>query len=237
MSCCSFVKYVLNPAATIAVLVLSDVYRFIVWLHEFPLPHSPGSAFHCIQDAPWFVLISGWSPGAHQSGLHRSDTGELANPALGSVLLTSLWYLQRLYNYQPNLLDAQLLNAWLTVMDAAHDRLPEDACLDLLPKFFSGCVDCLLADKSFVKETVASVMEVSKNALPPSLYFPSLSYPSLPPSSLSSLLSSPLPPLSYPSLPPSPPLPPLPSLLSLLSFLSLILPLLSPLPPFPPLLN
>lgn len=68
--------------------------------------------------------------------------------------------IQRLYNYQPNLLDAQLLNAWLAVMDAAHRRLPEDVCVDLLPKLFSCCVECLLADKHFVKQTATSVMEV-----------------------------------------------------------------------------
>lgn len=106
---------------------------------------------------------------AGPQGLTHQDSVALISVSVAPVL-TICWPLthlslstQHLYSYQPNLLDAQLLNAWLTVMDAAHNRLPEDVCLQLLPKFFSCCVGCLLAGKSFVRGTAASIMEVSFN--------------------------------------------------------------------------
>ena len=50
--------------------------------------------------------------------------------------------------------------AWLTVMEAAHQRLPEELCLELLPRLFSCCVRCLLAHRPVVKTTAVSLMEV-----------------------------------------------------------------------------
>ncbi len=76
---------------------------------------------------------------------------------------------QALYDYQPNLVDAQLLQAWLTVMELAHQRLtqyPDEATegLDIglagMSRFFSHCVNCLLCDKVAVKETATSAMQV-----------------------------------------------------------------------------
>lgn len=57
----------------------------------------------------------------------------------------------------------QLLNAWLVVMESAHQRLL-DLDLDLgvahLPKLFSCIVDCFMANAPFVKKTAASLLEV-----------------------------------------------------------------------------
>lgn len=68
-----------------------------------------------------------------------------------------------MYDFQPSLVDVQLLNAWLTVMEAAHNRLFDtnrDLCLKHLPKLFTLAMECLMTDKAFVKKTVASLLEV-----------------------------------------------------------------------------
>ena len=70
---------------------------------------------------------------------------------------------QALYDYQPSYVDVQLLNAWLVVMEAGHQRLLN---LDLnlgvthLPKLFSCTVDSFMTTASFVKQTAASLLEV-----------------------------------------------------------------------------
>jgi len=74
---------------------------------------------------------------------------------------------QALYDYQPSHVDVQLLNAWLVVMEAGHQRLLN---LDLnmgvahLPKLFSCTVDCFMTTASFVKETAVSLLEVNKRS-------------------------------------------------------------------------
>ena len=67
-----------------------------------------------------------------------------------------------MYEYQPSILDVQLLNAWLTVMEAAHLRLPEAVGLELLPKLYSCSLGCLLAEKTFLKRTAVSLMKVER---------------------------------------------------------------------------
>lgn len=72
------------------------------------------------------------------------------------------FFFQDLYSYQPSLVDAQLLNAWLTVMHASHMCLTHDLSLELLPKLFTSAIGCLMADKAFVKKTAVSLMEVKE---------------------------------------------------------------------------
>ena len=70
---------------------------------------------------------------------------------------------QALYDYQPSLVDVQLLNAWLIVMEAAHLRLlrfDQDLGLAHLPKFFTYSLESFMANKDFVKKTATSLMVV-----------------------------------------------------------------------------
>lgn len=79
------------------------------------------------------------------------------------VVNTCMLCPQALYTYQPSLVDVQLLNAWLTVMETAHDRLlnlSQNLGLAHLPKLFSCTLECFMVDKNFVKETAASLMVV-----------------------------------------------------------------------------
>ena len=72
---------------------------------------------------------------------------------------------QALYDYQPSLLDAQLLLAWLTVMQSAHTKLASlnlDLSLAHLPRLFQCCVSCFLSNKDSVKKMASDVMQVSE---------------------------------------------------------------------------
>lgn len=72
---------------------------------------------------------------------------------------------QALYDYQPSMVDVQLLNAWLIVVEAAHQRLLSlDQGLGLahLPKLFSYTVECFMASRDFVKKTASSLMVVGE---------------------------------------------------------------------------
>ena len=62
-------------------------------------------------------------------------------------------------------MDAQLLNAWLTVMKAAHSSFSDELCLELLPKLFCCYVDYFMADKAFVKKTSSEMMQVNFESL------------------------------------------------------------------------
>ncbi len=71
---------------------------------------------------------------------------------------------QALYVYQPSLIDAQLLQAWLTVLQSAYVKLynlTPDLFVAHLPRLFVTCVRCLLSNKDTVKAAAASVMEVN----------------------------------------------------------------------------
>ena len=71
---------------------------------------------------------------------------------------------QALYVYQPSLIDAQLLQAWLTVLQSAYVKLynlTPDLFVAHLPRLFVICVRCLLSNKDTVKAAAASVMEVN----------------------------------------------------------------------------
>ena len=71
---------------------------------------------------------------------------------------------QALYDYQPGLLDSQLLQAWLTVMQSAHRRLASlnlDLCLGHLPRLFQCCISCMLSNKATIKQTATDAMQVS----------------------------------------------------------------------------
>ncbi len=70
---------------------------------------------------------------------------------------------QALYDYQPSLVDAQLLQAWLTVLQSAYTKLysfTSNIFIAHLPRLFVSCMECLLSDKDIVKTTAVSVMEV-----------------------------------------------------------------------------
>ncbi len=70
---------------------------------------------------------------------------------------------QALYDYRPSLVDAQLLQAWLTVLQSAYIKLHSftaDTFVAHLPRLFTSCMECLLSDKDIVKTTASSVMEV-----------------------------------------------------------------------------
>ena len=74
---------------------------------------------------------------------------------------------QALYDYQPGLLDAQLLQAWLTVMHSAHTKLTYlnlDLCLGHIPRLFQVCVSCMLSNKPAIKETASDTMKVGRAA-------------------------------------------------------------------------
>ena len=67
-----------------------------------------------------------------------------------------------LYEYQPSLVDAQLLQAWLTVMLSAHTKLcslQRDLGLAHLPLFITACIKCLESDKRQVTKMAASVVK------------------------------------------------------------------------------
>lgn len=64
-------------------------------------------------------------------------------------------------------MDAQLLQAWLTTMEAAHLRLTHyqrkeglNILLAGMAQFFSTSVNCLLSDKEEVKQTAATAVQV-----------------------------------------------------------------------------
>ena len=84
-----------------------------------------------------------------------------------SVLLYCPWHALFLsLSLSPSLplMDAQLLQAWLTVMQSAHMKLAQlnlDLCLGHLPRLYQCCVSCLLSNKNAVKETAADAMQVS----------------------------------------------------------------------------
>lgn len=80
-----------------------------------------------------------------------------------SYALTHTHTPQALYDYQPNLVDTQLLQAWLTVTLSAHTKLfslNSDLLMAHIPKLFVTCVGSLLSDNQVVLTTAASVMEV-----------------------------------------------------------------------------
>lgn len=81
--------------------------------------------------------------------------------------------LSALYDYQPSLVDAQLLQAWLTVLQSAYSKLSDlkpDLFIAHLPRLFISCVGCLLSDKDSVKATAVTVMEtLLKHHVPPNL--------------------------------------------------------------------
>ncbi|CAN7990559.1 unnamed protein product [Ixodes hexagonus] len=90
----------------------------------------------------------------------QSFFGSKPSPAtLGPELNAQL--VNALYNYQPRIHDAKLLDVWLAMMQEALmnlQRLSDELFLSNLPKFVGLAVNCWRCDKPSVHYTVASVL-------------------------------------------------------------------------------
>jgi ribosomal RNA-processing protein 12 len=92
--------------------------------------------------------------------LHGALTSQAGPQGLTSSLTARI--ISALYDHQPGLEDWQLLQAWLTVMMAAHTRLArldQELCLAHLVKFFSTAVSCLVSHSSTVTDTTAAALQ------------------------------------------------------------------------------
>lgn len=130
-----------------------------------------GSSNDRAQSSSWAVYIPSWASGSHcttQCPAHCCKNREMICICMHALTLTSIpththTLSKALHDYQPSLVDAQLMQAWLTVMKSAHTslaHLDNNLCVGHLPKLFTCCVSCFLSEKPVVTQTAASVMEV-----------------------------------------------------------------------------
>ncbi|XP_071947906.1 RRP12-like protein [Antedon mediterranea] len=78
-----------------------------------------------------------------------------------------------LYDYQPGINDAQQMQAWLAVMEAAYVclvKVDERLCMSHLPRFTTAALSCFLSEKSEVAVAAAKTLKVVfKECITPSV--------------------------------------------------------------------